>query len=199
VRIFRKSMLILVIVIAVLAVGMFYAPRFLTYSTSYTKVDAVILLLGPDFNARQLHARDLIKKGMADYLIIPAYNKIYRIDQGTMQPLTGENEKNNVSKKSNPILLRYYEDTHLELIKAKKTMNIYGQKSAIFVSSPYHMRRIQIMVDKEFNRDSKSYFSPTPFETAPVNIWELKASDWKKVWRECIKILWFMIYFPWTK
>lgn len=184
---------------AVLAAGVYCAPRFLAYSTNYTRSDAVIVLLGPDFNARQMHARDLIKKGMADYLIIPAYNKIYRVDQGTMQPLTGENEKNNVQKKSNPVSLRYYEDTHLELIKAKQTMSLYGQKSAIFVSSPYHMRRIQIIVNKEFNSFSSLYFSPTPFEKAPLEIWQLKASDWKKVWKEYVKILWFILYYPWTK
>ena len=86
-RTFRKIMLILVMVVVVLVAGMFYAPRFLVYSTNYAKVDAVIVLLGPVFNARERHARDLIKKGMADYLIIPAYNKTYYVDQGTIKPL----------------------------------------------------------------------------------------------------------------
>jgi uncharacterized SAM-binding protein YcdF (DUF218 family) len=78
-------------------------------------------------------------------------------------------------------------------------MKRHGLKSAIFVSSPYHMRRIQIMVNKEFDHPSEYYFSPTPFEKAPLNPWELKASDWKKVRREYVKILWFVIYSPWTR
>jgi uncharacterized SAM-binding protein YcdF (DUF218 family) len=186
-------MLILVMVIAVLAAGMFYAPRYLAYSTNYAKVDAVIILLGPDSSARLRHARDLIKKGMADYLIIPAYSKTYYVDQVTLKPLPNKTDKNN-----HPILPQYFEDTHLELIEAKKTMKLYGLKSAIFVSSPYHMRRIQFMVDKEFDHHSESYFSPTPYDPAPLNVWELKASDWKKVRREYSKILWFIIYYPWT-
>jgi hypothetical protein len=194
----KKIILILLIVMAVFASGMFYAPGFLAYSTNYSKVDAVILLLGPDFNARQKHARDLMDKGMAGYLIIPAYNKAYFVDQGKMKPLPGKTNKNPVTGINDPMAFRYYEDTHLELIEAKKTMTMFGQKSAIFVSSPYHMRRIQIMVDKEFDPHFQYYFSPTPYEAAPLAAWELKASDWKKIWREYVKILWFMIYHPWT-
>lgn len=190
--------MILVLVVFVLAAGLFYAPGFLAYSTNYTKADAVILLLGPVFNARERHAQDLINKGMADYLIIPAYNKTYYVDQGKIRLLPNKTDKNNINGINKTVVPRYYEDTHLELIEAKKTMKMYGQKSAIFVSSPYHMRRIQLMVDKEFDHHYKSYFSPTPFDPAPLNVWELKVSDWKKVWREYVKILWFVIYFPWA-
>lgn len=192
-------MLILVMVMVVLAAGMFYAPQYLAYSTNYTKVDAIIILLGPDSSARLRHARDLIKKGMADYLIIPAYNKTYHVDQGTIKLLPNKTDKKNINGENNPVVPQYYEDTHLELIEAKKTMKMYGQKSAIFVSSPYHMRRIQLMVNKEFDYHYESYFSPTPYDPAPLNVWELKASDWKKVRREYTKILWFIIYYPWTK
>lgn len=196
---FKKIMLILLMVVVVFAAGMFYAPGFLAYSTSCSKADTVILFLGPDFNARLRHARDLINKGMADYLIIPAYNKIYFVDQGKIKPLPQKTDKKNVYGISNPMVPRYYEDTHLELIEAKKTMKVCGQKSAIFVSSPYHMRRIKLMVDKEFDPHSQYYFSPTPYEPVPLSIRELKVPDWKKIWREYVKILWFIIYSPWTK
>ncbi len=198
-RTVRIIILILVIVMITLVAGLYYAPRFLTYSTNYARADAVVVLLGPDFNARQMHARDLIHKRMATYLIIPAYNKIYRNEHGDMKSLNDDHPKSNINKDSRRVMPRYYEDTHLELMKAKKIMNYYGQKSAIFVSSPYHMRRIQIIVDKEFNSFSGLYFSPTPFEKAPVEIWQLKASDWKKVWKEYIKIVWFIFYFPWAE
>ena len=198
VRAWKKTLLILMMILGVLSSGLFYAPRFLAYSTSYAKVDAVVILLGPVYNDRERHARDLIKKGVAAFLIIPAYNKIYFVDQGTLKPLSGKTDKTNINGKSIPAARRYYEDTHMELIAAKKTMKMYGQKSAIFVSSPYHMRRIQLMVDKEFGRHFEAYFSPTPYDPVPLTVWELKASDWKKIWREYVKILWFVIYFPWT-
>ena len=190
---------IVVTAVAVLTAMLCYAPRFLTYATNYAQVDAVIVLLGPDFSARQMHAKNLVDKRMANYLIIPAFDKTYRVEQGTMKILNGDPNNKSIHKNDKRVMPKFYEDTHLELMKAKVIMNFYGQKSAIFVSSPYHMRRIQIIVDKEFDSFSKLYFSPTPFEKAPVEIWQLKASDWKKVWKEYIKILWFMVYFPWTK
>ncbi len=196
---FKKIILTLIIVAVVLAAAMFYAPVFLAYSTNYNKADAVILLLGSDFSARQKHAYELTQKGMANYLIIPAYNKTYAVDQGNLKQFPGKTVKNNINEKNNPGVPGYYEDTHLELIAAKETMKLYGQKTAIFVSSPYHMRRIQLMVDKEFDANSQYYFSPTPYESFPLAAWKLKASDWRKIWREYVKILWFMIYSPWTK
>ena len=195
---FKKIMPILMMLVAVLAAAIFYAPRFLAYSTDYAKADAIIILLGPVFSDREKHARDLVEKGMADFLFIPAYNKAYTVDHGRLKLLPGKAGKNSENGTYNSAAPRFYEDTHLELIAAKKTMERYGQKSAIFVSSPYHMRRIQLMVGKEFDRDFKTYFSPTLYETAPLDVWELKASDWKKVWREYVKILWFLIYSSWT-
>lgn len=198
-RTYRIIIPILMTVLLILAVGLFFAPRFLVYSTGYAKADAVIVLLGPDFNARQAHAKNLIYKRMASYLIIPAYDKTYRLEQGTIKALSPDLKKNNLRKDRDRLTPKYYEDTHLELIKAEEMMNDYGQKSAIFVSSPYHMRRIQIIVNNEFDSFSRFYFSPTPFERAPVDIWQLKTSDWKKVGREYVKILWFILYSPWTK
>ena len=94
----------------------------------------------------------------------------------------------------------YYEDTHLEIMEAKKMMSVYGLKSAIFVSSPYHMRRIKLIVERVFNPEHGDfYFIPTPYERAPANFWELSSLDWRKVRREYSKILWFYIYFPFSK
>jgi len=195
----RKIILFLIAIVVVLAAALFWAPSFLAYSTNCGKVDTVILLLGRDFSNRQKHAYELAGKGMANYLIIPAHNKIYSIDQGRLRPLPVKKSKNKIYEKNDPSMPWYYEDTHMELIAAKKMMKIYGQKSAIFVSSPYHMRRIEMIVKREFDSLAQYCYSPTPYEPAPLVIWELKASDWRSMWREYIKILWFVIYSPWTK
>lgn len=191
--------MILVLAAGVIAGALFYAPGFLLYATNYTKADVIVLLLGPDFAARQKHAQHLIKDGMADYLIIPAYNKTYSMDQGVLKLLPGKNGKEPNNTKSNIAAPRYYEDTHIELMDAKKIMRHYGKTSAIFVSSPYHMRRIKMMVRKEFGAHDYYFFAPTPYETAPSQLWQLKSSDWKKVYREYLKITWFLIYSLWTK
>ena len=90
----------------------------------------------------------------------------------------------------------FYEDTHLEIIDAQKVMSGYGLKSAILVSSPYHMRRIKLIVMKVFDTNKGDfYFVPTHYEKAPANFWELSLADWKKVRKEYGKILWFFLYF----
>jgi hypothetical protein len=197
VSIHKKRFWIAGILLIVILSGLSYAPRFLIHSTDIQKADAIILLLGPDFSARQKEAYGLVHKGFADYLIIPAYDKSYRIVNGETLFLPEFALKEN-SLVKNGRALRYFEDTHLEVIDARSIMEMNNLQSAIFVSSPYHMRRIQLMVCKEFHSDGDYFFLPTRYENAPQDIWRLTASDLRKVWREYIKIIWFMIYSLWT-
>lgn len=196
----HKSLIILFLILLSLAGIIFYAPQYLLYSAGHKKADAIILLLGPDFKARQKEANELINEGMADYLIIPAYHKTYGIyDKGKGQYLLPGLY---LSKSAPGNVLSYpyfYEDTHIEIIEAQKIMSDYGFKSAIFVSSPYHMRRIKLIAMKIFKDNDNFYFVPTRYEKAPVNYWELSSADWKKVRREYGKILWFFIYFEWSQ
>ena len=197
----RKRLLVLILIILSLSGLILSAPYYLLYSSPYKKADAIVVLLGPDFNARQKEAYDLINERMADYLIIPAYNKTYRVfDKGVIEYLPDNFPQLKTMKKNVDAPPYFYEDTHWEIIKAKKVMSHYGLTSAIFVSSPYHMRRIKIIVIRVFeNNDYEFYFVPTHYEQAPAVFWELSSADWKKVAREYGKILWFYIYFPWTK
>jgi hypothetical protein len=197
----RKRLLVLILIIFSLIGLILAAPDYLLYSTPYKKADAIVVLLGPDFTARQKEANDLVKEGMADYLIIPAYNKTYRLlNKGDIQYLQVNFPERKVMKKNINALPIFYEDTHWEIIEAKKEMFQYGLQSAIFVSSPYHMRRIKIIVAKVFDTKEKEfYFISTHYEQAPAAFWELSWADWRKVVREYGKILWFLVYFPWTK
>lgn len=175
------------------------SPYFLLYATECKKADAVILLLGPDFKARHKAARELIASGMADYLIISAYNKTYRSDgQGGTRQLVLDKHAPDADSENNAPFPGFYEDTHIEIIKAKEVMSAYGLQSAIFVSSPYHMRRIRFMAAKEFDFNAAAfYFVPTRYEKAPAEFWKLSSSDWRKVRREYGKIIWFFIYSTW--
>jgi DUF218 domain. len=197
----RKRLFVLILVILSLLGLILFAPHYLLYSSQYKKADAIVLLLGPDFNARQKEAYDLISDGMADYLIIPAYNKTYRVfDKGAVKYLPANFPEPKTMKINVDLPPRFYEDTHWEIIEAKKAMSHYGLASAIFVSSPYHMRRIEIIVIRVFDKnEGVFYFIPTHYEKAPAGFWELSWADWKKVAREYGKILWFIVYFPWTK
>ncbi|HPV48404.1 MAG TPA: YdcF family protein [Smithellaceae bacterium] len=191
--------LIAFLVAAVFAGLGYFAPRFLVYSNGYERADAIVVLLGPDFRARHQHAKNLLHEGMADYLIIPAYGRTYRMELDEMT-LVGQLPRKNIGRRAGKSMIpQYFEDTHLEILNAREMMNRYGRKSAIFVSSPYHMRRIKMIVSKVFGQSSGFYFSPTPFENRPVEPWRLKLSDWKKIFQEYVKIAWFNIYSVWVK
>ena len=176
--------------------GLLYLPQYLILSTDYKKADAIVLLLGPDFSARQKEAYRLLQDGMADFLIISAYDKTYRIERGRPVHIP-QQSLGDRSLARNGLAPRYVEDTHLELIDARVIMDQLGLRSAIFVSSPYHMRRIGVMVSKEFKKGNAYYFVPTRFETAPRYFWKVRASDARKIWRESIKIAWYLIYSNW--
>jgi hypothetical protein len=198
----HKRYLLLVLIITLIIAGIVaYAPRFLLYSSIYQKTDAIIVLLGPDFTARQKEAYKVISEGMADYLIIPAYHKIYKINnEGSIIYLSPNLLSRKESRKKNVDSPYFYEDTHIEIIDAAKIMSNYSLKSAIFISSPYHMRRIRLIASKIFDiNKSNFYFVPTSFEKAPAKFWELSWADWRKVGREYSKMLWFYLYVPWTK
>lgn len=199
----RKIILTIVIIAFIFAGVLLFAPRFLIYSSpSYRKADTVILFLGPDFTARQKEAYRIISEGMADYLIIPAYHKIYRVlDDGNIKHLSANLISRKAAKKNSAAAdMSFYEDTHIEAMEAKKIMTDFGLKSAVFVSSPYHMRRIKLIVAEVFAGESgEFYFSPTRYEKAPGEFWKLSLADWKKVGWEYIKMIWFSLYIHWVK
>jgi hypothetical protein len=197
----NKILVVGILLLVLLGGVVLFSPRFLLYSSKYKKADAIILLLGPDFKARQKEANKLINDGMADYLIIPAYHKAYRIyDKGTMKYLSPNLYSFKSGQKNVAVPPSFYEDTHWEIIEAQKVMSSYGLNSAILVSSPYHMRRIKLIVMKVFDTNKGDfYFVPTSYEKAPANCLELSLADWKKVRNEYGKILWFFLYFPWSR
>jgi hypothetical protein len=192
----RRKLIILFFILLIMAGIVLYSPRFLIHSTNYKKVDAIVILLGPDFKARQKEANELINQGMTDYVIIPAYHKAYGInhnDKGKYLLNYLNSPKFNDQKVAS--YPGFYEDTHIEIIESQKVMSFFGLKSAIFVSSPYHMRRVNLIVSKVFGVNRDFYFVPTKYEKAPVDFWELSSADWKKVRREYGKMIWFYIYF----
>jgi hypothetical protein len=195
----KKYCLFCFLIILIISTIIISAPLFLLYASSYQKADTIILLLGPDYTARQKEAYRVINEGMADYLIIPAQNKVYRIyNEGRIKYLSSNLSVNNTIKKDITNSPNYYEDTHLEIIEARKIMCKYGLHSAIFISSPYHMRRIKLIAIKVFyNKCGEFYFVPTSYEKAPAKFWEMSSADWKKVGREYSKILWFTLYALW--
>jgi uncharacterized SAM-binding protein YcdF (DUF218 family) len=93
---------------------------------------------------------------------------------------------------------RLYEDTHSEILLAKRAMDACGFRRAIFVSSPYHMKRIKIIAGRVFNSSYDIKLVASRFEK------KLKASfpsqqDIQHVVTEFAKIVWFLCYDTWDR
>ena len=193
-----KRYIILITLCAVIVAGIAYAPYYLVRADKPVKSDVIILHVGPKFTLRKEKAFKLIEDGYARHLIIPAYGKVS--DAGLFS-----NQTTQGNPKPDPSLIRgrivnlsnypkYLEDTHIEILEAKKMMDKAGFKSAIFVSSPYHMRRISIIANKVFGKGYRLIYVPSQYEQYNGVLWFLNKRDLKFVSSEYSKIIWFMLY-----
>jgi hypothetical protein len=191
--------LFLTIIIVAMLAGVFRAPAFLICERPLKKADCVVVMLGQKIADRKKEALSLIEKGVADTLLIPAWRQVVRCEGGNRK-LT---EKKTVAVAARPQVsirlfgrrLDLYENTHLELLLAREMMLKLGLKSAVIVSSPYHMRRIQLIAGKVFadggyyiglkSTSLKSYDSLTCLQSGRCR---------KHVAGEYLKITWFLVY-----
>ena len=181
---------LLVLFLAILFVALYYGPRYLTYADKPLRSDALVLFVGLDNKARQEDANRLMSEGYARYLFIPAYGRI--TEAASLSSPAG-------AKKANPELIisglkprRYFENTHVEVLEAKRMLKQYGLKSAIFVSSPDHMRRIRIIAERIFSEEAvKIVFVPIRVEPAHQ---DPMLSDYRRMGKEYVKIIWFLMY-----
>ena len=191
----RKKILTYILVLlvpAIFYVALYYGPRYLTYADEPLRSDALILFVGPDNKARQEDANRLMSEGYARYLFIPAYGRI--MEASSLSSAAG-------TKKANPKLIisglkpkPYFENTHVEVLEAKRMMEQYGLKSAIFVSSPDHMRRIKIIAERIYHEEPvRMVFVPIRVEPGHE---DRTLSDYRRMGKEYVKIIWFLMYSP---
>jgi uncharacterized SAM-binding protein YcdF (DUF218 family) len=191
----RRAVLFLSLVI-VLGLCVYLAPRYLAFSEKPDKCDAVILLIGSNYKARLHEASQLVHEGYARYLIVPAHNRVLEAgSDGSLTRIPSPPAPAAVSRKTNDMI----EDTHIEIASAKHVMKDLGLTSAIFVSSPYHMRRIKVMAGRVY-RDTTgapSYrlnFVASRYETPRMSTWFMRPSELRFVLTEYGKLFWFLIY-----
>lgn len=177
---------------------LFYALDYLTYTDKPEKSDAVVFFVGPDRLKRQKEVDLLFTDGYAEYLIVPAHGTIQAASPLPFQAILQTANSQWISSAIK--FEKYFENTHIEVLKAKRMMEQYGLKSAIFVSSPYHMRRIKIISEKIFDdQSSRIVYIPTRFESFRHNLLHLTMHDWSNIINEYVKIIWFLIYSPFTE
>jgi len=176
--------------------GVLMAPVFLVYSQQLEKADCVIMLVGGEPGARIKGAKQLAEQSQVSSLLIPAYNQVAFVEGDGLSEV-GHFDIASVVARPVKFLGRSYrvfENTHLELLKGKKIMDKLGYRSAIIVSSPYHMRRLQLIAWKVFGDEYEIGFQPTPFEKFDTlscfQSWEM----FENVGSEYLKISWFLVY-----
>ena len=176
-------------------------PYPLVYSEKPVASDAIMVFIGPVNEARQRYAEELMQHGYGRVVLIPAYGKM--IDkQGKTLPFKAaqavvESKAGPLGLKDNFLLCKWIEDTHIELIKCKRMIEVLGLRSVIFVSSPYHMRRIQIIAHRVFGSGHHDlHFAATPYGPQPSLMWWADRDQRWWVFNEWIKLVWFIIYAP---
>lgn len=185
------------VLVSVLAILLF-APGFLFPEDIPRKADAVVLFIGPGNEARLDEARQLLREGYARYLLIPARNEIHRLNgQGVLERISKTVPRGNLILRVRLAANygRHFENTHIEALEAKRMMDDMGLRSAMLVSSAYHMRRISMIAGRVFDADKYS-ISCNPAR------WQkpFAAADWlnrerrKLIVSEYVKIGWFLAY-----
>ncbi len=189
----------LVIIVVSMLAGVLRAPVFLVCERPLKKADCVIAMLGGDFATRKREALSLIEKGVADTMLIPAWRKMIRYDGGNLEP----SEKKTVAVAGRPQVsinffgrrLDLYENTHLELLLAREMMVKLGLKSAVVVSSPYHMRRLQLISGKVFADGGYDIGLKSTFLESYSSLACLQSGGCRKyVAGEYLKLAWFLVY-----
>ena len=201
-RIRFKYIAFIFLILSALAL-FFYSPRYLILKTPPVKSDVVVLLLGSINKERAEEAHRLINEGYAGTLFVPAQKRNFNTSDnanlsGYIKRLSKQNWLN--PKREIKLNYQFQENTHLEIIAAKSMMDSANFTSAIFVSSPYHLRRIKIIADKVFK--GKAYqlsFIPSYHVKKDEPLWWVSKNAVAMVVSEYIKIAWFLLYAPFCK
>jgi hypothetical protein len=181
-----------------LAAAWFFAtllPGYLLYATPLVKADAVVLFLGQSNDARPHQVDDLVAGGWAKFVIVPYKGQIFEtfVSKSLVTPEKTVRLADAIRNEMGKV---YVERTHVELAQTLALMKHIGATRAIFVSSPYHMRRIHMMADRLF--DPAQYelaYVPTSYDP-PHQPWFASWTDVKWVFSEYLKIIWYFVYSP---
>lgn len=195
-KVYVKTFSVLALVGA--CILLFSAPTHLRYYQKPVASDCVILFLGPEYESRKKEAFKLIDKGFAANLLVPARNQVIHLSQkGVPNIHSNTANTSHLHEKVYPKHPSFLENTHVELVRAQVIMEMMGYRSALLVSSPYHMRRIKIIAEAVFEDECVTlHFVPSRFEDSASIFWFLSVKDVKNVLSEYAKILWFFIYRP---
>ena len=159
-----------------------------------------MLMIGHDMQRRTTGAKSLLRKGCASLLMIPARNKVLSYNSATDTLVeTGwrmpAHVFQDIVRQTKNAFLIEPENTQVEFRIGLALMNRLSLNSAIIVSSPYHMRRIRMIVLHEARNSGKHFiFVPADANQKFDPLWIFDLSQVKWIAKEYIKIVWFLFY-----
>jgi hypothetical protein len=175
-----------------------FAPGYLLSGDIPGHADAVVLFVGPGNEARMDESKVLIKEGHARFLLIPSSGEVFEVDSvGGLVRITANQSRGDLIRRVRLAANygKHYENTHIEALEAKRMMKEMGLRSAMLVSSSYHMRRIRMISSRVFDGGTYSITcNPARWQR------EFTAVDWldkerrRIIVSEYVKIGWFMVY-----
>ena len=176
----------------------FQAPSFLLISEAPVRADAVVIFVGGEKGTREKEAEQLLREGFADYLIIPATGQIMkRGPDGRLEAFNWKRPEDVSNQRTKELTNQknwFVENTHIEVLGAKRLMDNLGLRSALLVSSPYHMRRIKVITGKVFQDQMTVSYMPTRYESLGKGFWLFNSDERNFILTEYTKIAWFFLY-----
>lgn len=177
------------------------APGFLSYADQPVSADVIVLFVGPENSQRRARALALLGAGYAGTLFIPAHRSVVRCDRIGDAERTVHRTMERVSwleRNRARLYPPHVEQTHMEILIARDFMAERGFRTAIFVSSPYHMRRIRaITLTTIPGAAERIRFVAARSKGEDRLFWFMNRGDVQWVWSEYLKLCWFWLYRPW--
>ncbi|MBU4533205.1 MAG: YdcF family protein [Eubacteriales bacterium] len=170
-RLGKQLAVLCVVLLVIVGVGWLLLPlagQYLLVDQEVDRVDVIVVLSG-DRGERMEHGADLFHLGTADRVIVSggaiyqetaAADLMFRHAVGLGVPAAS------VIKEAQA------QTTEENALFIKQLMDDYGFESAVVVSSPYHMRRVQMVFEPVFKEDrSRLIYSAAPSRSFDPNRW----------------------------
>lgn len=199
-RLTRRLLLVLGIFFVIIGLGWLMLPlagHYLVVDQEPERVDVIVVLSG-DRGERMDHGIRLFHAGVADRIIVsggPVYRELTAAD------LMFEHASDLDVPAACIIKEGRARDTRENALYVKALMETYGFKSAVVVSSPYHMRRVQLVFDRAFADDRsriKLIYSAAPSKEFDPNRWWETANGKRLVLSELAKLILMRLPLPET-
>ncbi|MTV48360.1 YdcF family protein [Heliobacillus mobilis] len=167
-----------------------FAGDFLVVAEEPKIADAIIVLSGDD-GGRTERAVELYRQGYAPYLILSG-GRIYQ--ETTMAELMMQHALKLGVPKEAIVLENKSSSTYQNAVHSKEIMEKYKFKSAIVVSSNYHMRRTRVVFEQVFQGTGNvfAYVPSADQDYNPARWWEKNRSIMVTI-TEYIKLIGYVL------